>query len=107
MRMQVEVDAVATLGADLKSVAAEFESANTNSDSIAAAVGHQGLAEVVRDFAHGWDDKRGKMVKAMNALGDAATQVAQTWKDFDQQGADTLNGTGDQGQPSARTGGPQ
>jgi hypothetical protein len=107
MTMQVEVDAIVTLGADLKSVASEFASANTNSDAIADAVGHSELAQVVRDFAHGWDDKREKMTKAMNALGDAATQVGQTWKDFDQQGADTLNGTGDQAPSSSRQGGQQ
>lgn len=100
MTMQVEVEAIAKLGEDLKSVAAEFESANADSNSIAAAVGHEGLSDVVVSFAHGWDDKREKMVKAMKALGEAATQVAQTWKDFDQQGADTLNGTGEQ-PPSA------
>ncbi|MCG2806509.1 hypothetical protein [Propionicimonas sp.] len=106
MTMQVEVDAIAKLGEDLKSVAAEFESANADSDSIAEAVGHAELAEVVRSFAHGWDDKREKMVKAMKALGEAATQVAQTWTDFDQQGADTLNGTGEQPQAPARQQGP-
>jgi hypothetical protein len=107
MTMQVEVDAIAQLGSDLKAVAAEFEGANTNSDSIAGAVGHHELAEAVRDFAHGWDDKREKMAKAISALGDAATQVAQTWKDFDQQGADTLNGTGQQDQAPSRSGGPK
>lgn len=93
MTITVAVDAIRTMGEDLKSVAAEFDGANANSDSIAAAVGHSRLAEVVREFAHGWDDTRKKMVEAMNALGDASISVADTWIDFDQQGADALTNT--------------
>ena len=92
----VEVDAIRTMGNDLKSVASEFDGANANSDSIAAAVGHHRLSEVVHDFAHGWDDTRAKMVEAMNALGDAAITVADNWIDIDQQGADALTGNGQQ-----------
>ncbi|MCE1174895.1 MAG: hypothetical protein LWW77_09855 [Propionibacteriales bacterium] len=106
MTMQVEVDAIATLGQDLVAVATEFEGANANSDTIADAVGHAELAEAVRDFAHGWDDRREKLAKATRSLGEAAGQVAATWKDFDQQGVDTLNGTG-QDQPPSRPGVPQ
>ena len=61
MTLIVEVDAIRTMGNDLKSVASEFDGANANSDSIAAAVGHHRLSEVVHDFAHGWDDTRAKM----------------------------------------------
>ncbi|MGC3995885.1 MAG: hypothetical protein QM779_17515 [Propionicimonas sp.] len=96
MTLIVEVDAIRTMGNDLKSVAAEFDGANANSDAIADAVGHPGLADTVRDFAHGWDDTRGKMVDAMNALGDAAITVADNWVDLDQQGADALTSTGQQ-----------
>lgn len=90
----VEVDAIRTLGTDLKAVATEFEGANANSDGIAAAVGHGGLAETVRDFAHKWDDTRAEMVEGLKALGDAATTVADNWVDLDKQGADVLNGSG-------------
>lgn len=107
MTMQVEVEAIAKLGEDLVAVATEFEGANANSDSIANAVGHEELAQTVKDFAHGWDDKREKIAKATRALGEAAGQVAATWKDFDKQGADTLNGTGQQEQAPSRSGGPR
>lgn len=93
MSLVIEVDAIIRLGSDLKSVAAEFENANANSDAIADAVGHPRLGEVVRDFAHNWDDTRAKMVDAMQALGDAATAVGEAWIDFDQQGADALTGS--------------
>lgn len=107
MTMQVEVEAIAKLGEDLIAVATEFDAANAKSNEIADAVGHPELAQAVKDFAHGWDDKREKIAKATRALGDAATQVAKTWKDFDQQGADTLNGTGQQEQAPSRSGGPR
>lgn len=94
VRIVVDVPAIQQLGTDLASVASEFATANTESETIAGAVGHADLSATVRGFAHDWDDRREKFTEAMKALAEAATAVAQTWKDFDQQGADALNGEG-------------
>ncbi|MDR2113756.1 MAG: hypothetical protein LBO75_00580 [Bifidobacteriaceae bacterium] len=91
-RIVVQVDSVRLLGTSLKSIGAEFEGANTNSANIAAAVGHGGLAQVVRDFSKKWDESRKKMTEAVKSLGDAAAAVADAWVDIDQQGADLLRG---------------
>jgi ABC-type uncharacterized transport system substrate-binding protein len=96
--MTIDVEAIDTLGTDMAVVAADFSDANAASDGIAAAVGHAGLAETVRGFAHKWDDTRAKMVESMNALSEASAAVAQAWRDIDQQGADALTG---EGQPAA------
>ena len=92
--MTIDVDAISRLGNDLASVSDEFGNANANSDVIADAVGHDGLAETVRGFAHKWDDTRAKMVDSLSALADAAKAVADGWRDLDQQGADALTGEG-------------
>ena len=94
--MIIEVDTIAALGSSAGTIATEFEGANAESDTIAAAVGHSGLSKSVHDFAHGWDDKRKKMTDALKAMSQAATAVADTWKDFDEQGADALRGEGEQ-----------
>ncbi|WP_371163815.1 hypothetical protein ABYF32_06020 [Buchananella felis] len=90
--IRVDVGALGTIGASAKTIASEFESANTNSNTIAAAVGHGALSETVRGFAHDWDDKRQKFIDALKAFSDASLAVADAWINFDQDGANTLNG---------------
>lgn len=94
----VDVDAVAEVGSSAGTIAAEFENANANSDYIAESVGHSGLSSTVSDFAHDWDDKRQKFTDALKALSDGATAVADSWVQFDQDGAEALTSTEGEGQ---------
>lgn len=96
-QLVIDVEAIQSLGSNLSTIAGEFENANTNSDSIAAAVGHPGLSETVRSFAHGWDDKRGKMVEGIRGLADASQAVAEGWTELDSEGAKALTDTGSSG----------
>ncbi|MFI9486381.1 hypothetical protein ACIG47_08305 [Promicromonospora sp. NPDC052451] len=97
--LRVDLDAVRELGSSLSVVAGEFENANANSDRIAGAVGHEGLAGVVRDFAHKWDDTRGKMTENLRKLAEASTQVAQAFTDIDRDLARAMEG--DEAAPSS------
>ena len=90
--LRLDLAAVTELGTTLTTVADEFANANTRSDRIADAVGHDGLADAVRSFAHGWDDKRGKMTGNIKALADAATTVSQAFTDADGQLATAIEG---------------
>jgi len=90
--MVIDVGALDTLGADLSVVGAQFENANADSDRTAEHVGHVDLADRVRSFAHGWDDTRSKMTESIKTLGEAASTLAQNWRDIDQAGADALSG---------------
>ncbi|CAM3904159.1 hypothetical protein [Isoptericola cucumis] len=102
--LRVDLDAVTELGSSLTTVADEFENATTKSDRIADAVGHEGLAGVVRDFASSWDDTREKMTENLRLLADASVQVAQAFTDIDSDLADGISG---EGAPApARPGGP-
>lgn len=92
-RIVVDVAAIAKVGTDAGAVAAEFENANTNSDTIAGSVGHSGLSSTVADFAHGWDDKRKKFTDALSSLSSAATAVSDNWQQFDADGAAALTST--------------
>jgi hypothetical protein len=91
---KISVEALQSLGSGLDSVATEFQNANTNSDGIAGGVGRSNLRDTVHDFAHGWDDTRADMEKAITSLRDGANGVAQGWYDFDQQGATSLTSSG-------------
>lgn len=92
--LNVDLDAVRELGSSLTTVANEFENANANSDRIAGAVGHEGLAGVVRDFAHKWDDTREKMTENLKMLAESSTQVADAFTQVDGDLAKGLEGEG-------------
>ncbi|MGF0114876.1 hypothetical protein ACQFYA_00945 [Promicromonospora sp. Marseille-Q5078] len=102
--LRVDLDAVTELGSSLSRVADEFENATTRSDRIADAVGHEGLAGAVRDFASSWDDTREKMTGNLRLLADASVQVAQAFTDIDSDLADGISGEG-QPAPSSRASG--
>lgn len=90
--LRVDLDAVRELGSSLTVVAAEFETANANSDRIADAVGHEGLAGVVRDFARSWDDTRAKMTENLRMLADSSSAVADAFTDIDTDLAQAIEG---------------
>ncbi|MFD2794733.1 hypothetical protein ACFS27_14335 [Promicromonospora vindobonensis] len=92
--LKVDLDAVRELGSSLTTVANEFENANANSDRIAGAVGHEGLAGVVRDFAHKWDDTREKMTENLKMLAESSTQVADAFTQVDGDLTKGLQGEG-------------
>lgn len=83
MSLKLDLEALRSLADSLDVVANEFSQANTNSDSIADAVGHDGLAECVRDFAHKWDDAREGMTENLKVLAEAAKAVSGTFTDVD------------------------
>lgn len=103
--IRVDVGALGTIGASARTIALEFEGANTNSNTIAGAVGHGGLSQTVRGFAHDWDDKRQKFIDALKAFSDGSLAVADAWIKFDQDGANTLNGQTPTGTGGGATGG--
>ncbi|CAN5488664.1 hypothetical protein BH10ACT4_BH10ACT4_04860 [soil metagenome] len=76
---------VRDLGTHLSSIGQEFRDANTRSDRIAAAVGHPGLEDAVKDFAHEWDDTREAMVDDIDTLSKTSIAIADAFEQTDQQ----------------------
>lgn len=91
-QLSLNTEELQTAGSNLRVVAQEFDSANANSDAAAEAVGHDGLADAIRDFAHGWDDRRAKMVDGIASLADACTGIGDGFEDLDKQFAAVLKG---------------
>jgi len=79
----VDTDALRDLGTDLARVATEFAEANVRSDRIAAATGHERLAETIRSFAHGWDNTREDMTESITFLAEASTAIADVITETD------------------------
>ncbi|WP_349898420.1 hypothetical protein [Parafrigoribacterium soli] len=88
--LRIDTHSLRDLGGELGRIGAEFEHANTRSDTIADAVGHDGLGEAISDFAHGWDDRRKDMVDSIQFMAKAATGIADAFDDADSQLAQAL-----------------
>lgn len=70
-------------GASLRRIAEEFAEANLNSDEVAGAIAHRGLAGAVRSFAHNWDDRRERMLRSIADLAAAATATGDGFDEVD------------------------
>lgn len=81
--LRLSTDELIAVGTDLRTVAAELHDASTTSTAIADAVGHAGLAEKVRDFAHGWDGRRAEMLEEVARLADACTGIGENFERLD------------------------
>lgn len=88
--LRVDTALLRTAGTQLRLVADEFQQANANSDDAAEVVGHRGLAEAVRSFAHNWDDRRAKMVEKISTLAKSATMVGGAFEELDKEFAAAL-----------------
>lgn len=90
--LRVDTSLLRTAGEQLRVVATEFHHANANSDDAADAIGHRGLADAVRSFAHNWDDRRAKMVEKIDTLAKSATGVGDAFEQVDTEFAAALRG---------------
>jgi len=91
-RLTVDTARLRDAGAALRDVASEFDGANAHSDTAADAVGHDELASAVRDFAHGWDDRRAEVVQDVASLAQSCEGIGAGFEDLDTQFAAALRG---------------
>jgi uncharacterized protein YukE len=91
-RLTIDSAALREAGAALRLVAAEFDHADAHSDAAAEVVGHHELASAVRDFAHGWDDRRAEMVHEVASLAQSCEGIGESFDDLDRQFAAALRG---------------
>ncbi|MEZ5214209.1 MAG: type VII secretion target [Microbacterium sp.] len=91
--LRIDTERVRSVGTGLARIAHEFENASVHSDQIAASVGHEGLADAVRSFAHAWDDTRSDMTESIKGLGEATTAIADTFEQADHELAAAMDGT--------------
>ncbi|MDM7855106.1 hypothetical protein [Cellulomonas alba] len=90
--LQLDTAQLQEAGRTLRTVATEFHDANARSDSVAGAVGHDGLRDAIHDFAHGWDDTRADMVDAIAGLADACQGIGDGFEKIDTDFAAALRG---------------
>ena len=91
--LKIDTARVRAVGTGLARIAHAFENANVHSDQVAASVGHDGLADAVRSFAHAWDDTRADMTESIAGLGEATNAIADTFEQADQELAAAMDGS--------------
>ena len=91
-RLKLDTVALRDAGTSLRVVAQEFNDANANSDGVADAVRHAGLARCVEDFAHGWDDRRAKLIGLIASLAESCTGIGEGFEGLDRDFAAALRG---------------
>lgn len=91
-QLRIDTDMLREAGRQLRFVADEFSHANANSDHVAEAVGHPGLADAVRSFAHSWDDTRKEIVKSIGTLANTASGVGDAFDKLEHEFAASLRG---------------
>lgn len=90
--LNIDTDMLLEAGHSLRVVATELAHANANSDQAAEVVGHEGLAEHVRAFAHNWDDRRQKILDNVVALADASTGIGDAFTELEDEFVAALRG---------------
>lgn len=90
--VEIDLARLDEAGRQLTAVKHEFEHASNNSRSLADAVGHDGLADALIDFADKWDDTREDMVENIGTLAEAASGISEAFSQLDSEYAAALEG---------------
>jgi len=102
--LKVDTGSVRSVSQDLARITAELDGAAAHSDDVADAVGHDGLAGALRNFAGSWDDRRRKLVEQISHLQASATAIADAFDDTDTELARALRSAPSVAPAAASTG---
>lgn len=83
--LQIDLDQLETLMANMKVVRSDFEGAEQFSQTVADLVGHDGLAGVVRDFASQWNMRRAELLEELDFIAQATKSIHDTMVELDQE----------------------
>ena len=81
--LQIDLDGLDVLYADLTHVRKVFDAAACLSFAVGSAVGDEGLESKVGDFESKWDDRRGKISQSMLVVAGAIEAISRTYREVD------------------------
>ncbi|GAA4720536.1 hypothetical protein APR04_001666 [Promicromonospora umidemergens] len=91
-RLLVDLNLLTETGSQLTSIVNEFEGADAYAESVADAVGDDGLANAVRDFSTKWKNRREDMREAIENLAELTSAVGEQFRDLDTELGKNLEG---------------
>lgn len=91
-RLVVDLGLLERSGSELMALKTELEAQPDVVDDARDAVGHGGLSDALGDFGGNWNYHRRKLVGALDAVAQMATQSAEVYRDTDQQLSTSFEG---------------
>lgn len=83
--LNIELDELAALSDSLTDLHAELDGAEKFSETVAGYAGDDQLAQVIRDFASGWNKRRGFLLEDLEQLAAAAEAIRDTFVELDRE----------------------
>lgn len=88
----LDLDLMESVAARLRLIEHAFGEATCVSRALSGAVGHDGLAESVRNFADSWDDRRTKIVEALSTIAATTEAIEQAFSTADATMGNAMHG---------------
>lgn len=83
--LHLDTDVLKDLHWNLLTTSIAFGDVGQVADSLGEAVGHRGLQGRVQEFSSLWDDRRGEIIAALDAVTHAVKAIAQNFEEADRQ----------------------
>ena len=99
--ISIDLKKLEALQATMRVVRHEFDDAEQFSTTVADLVGHEELAQTVRDFATQWNLRRGELLEELDYIAEATRSIHDTMVELDQELSTVL----DSYRPGAASGG--
>ena len=90
-RLQVDTELLARAGGTLHAIQDDLRTVRDDAP-LRTLLGHDGLADTLDAFTHGWDDARASLVRLVGDVGEACREVADTLDDVDADLAASIRG---------------
>ena len=81
--LRIDLSVLSDAGSNLTTVSNEFNNAPQHGQDVASLVGYKPLANAIRDFSTKWNEKRQELQKAVAALAQATTEIANSFESTD------------------------
>ena len=92
--LQIDTATVRSLSENMELVHTELADGQVLGDAVASIVGHPALAQAVKDFTDGWDDRRRELTEQIGTLQSNAMSIADAFDSVDFELATAISGSG-------------
>ena len=90
--IKIDLDQLESVSTRLTKVASDLDNAEAFSASVAAVVGDERLASVIRDFASKWNVRRDDLIEQIGITAAAAQAIHDTFEELDREIAAGITG---------------
>jgi len=96
-RLVVDIDQLDSLAARLSRPLSALKTEDIRVEVVADLVGHDGLAQRIRDFGKGWDDNRSKLIERVDGVHRSIAKIGEQFASLETELQTSIDGSADQG----------